>query len=258
MGCTVSSSSKSSKLDSFGSKYELGAELGRGAYATVYSANNKVTFKKVAVKVVKKCRSEDEFLRQEVDILKRLKHPNIVSCLDFFEDYSSFYVVMELVEGGEVFDQIIKKDTYSELEARELVFVLLNAIQYCHQRNIVHRDLKLENLLLASKSDTHFGSIKVADFGFATKVKGTKKMLVCGTPEYIAPEVLSKVPYGAPCDMWSIGIITYILLGGYPPFQEKNQKDLFEKIKSGKFSFHNSHWKNISDEAKDFVKKLLV
>lgn len=119
---------------------------------------------------------EDDNLRKEVDILRQLKHPNIVSCLDFYEDANSFHVVMEFLQGGEVFDKLVQKQHYSELEARELVLVLLNAIKYCHDRSIVHRDLKCENLLLVAKDNTHLGSIKVADFGFATRVHGLEKL----------------------------------------------------------------------------------
>ena len=201
---------------------------------------------------------QDDNLRKEVEILRALDHPNIVSCLDFFEDKKRFHVVMEFLQGGEVFDKLVQKQHYSELEARELVLVLLNAIKYCHDRNIVHRDLKCENLLLVSNEDNHLGSIKVADFGFATKVHGEEELPQCGTPGYVAPEILQHKKYGVACDMWSIGVIAYILLGGYPPFNEKTQKALFTKIKSGKYEFHEAYWKNVSKEAQDFISKLLV
>ena len=150
---------------------------------------------------------------------------------------------MEFLQGGEVFDKLVTKMHYSELDARELLLVLLNAIKYCHDRSIVHRDLKCENLLLVNKKDDneHLGSIKVADFGFATKVHGLEKLPQCGTPGYVAPEILRHDAYGVACDMWSIGVIAYILLGGYPPFNEKTQKLLFQKIKSVKYNYIFPH-----------------
>ena len=174
----------------------------------------------------------------------------------------------------------MSKQHYSELDARELLLVLLNAIKYCHDRSIAHRDLKCENLLLVNKEEeVHLGSIKVADFGFATKIHGLEKLPQCGTPGkriyvsiyiqnhrliliiqpgYVAPEIIKREPYGLACDMWSIGVIAYILLGGYPPFNERTQKDLFAKIKTGKYEFHQDYWKDVSSEAKDFISKLLV
>jgi len=258
MGCVQSNASGAASLKS---KYKMGAQVGEGAYSKVFVATSNETGQKVAVKVVNKQPDkpkQDENLRKEVEILQQLKHPNIVNCLDFFEDKKCFHVVMEFLQGGEVFDKLVQKQHYSELEARELVLVLLNAIKYCHDRSIVHRDLKCENLLLVSKESNHLGSIKVADFGFATRVHGLEKLPQCGTPGYVAPEILKREPYGLPCDMWSIGVISYILLGGYPPFNEKTQPKLFQKIKSGKYVFDADYWKNVSMEAQDFIAKLLV
>lgn len=258
MGCVQSDGSGAASLKS---KYKMGGQIGEGAYSKVFVATSYADQRKVAVKVVNKRPDkpkDDENLRKEVEILQQLKHPNIVSCLDFFEDKKCFHVVMEFLQGGEVFDKLVQKQHYSELEARELVLVLLNAIKYCHDRSIVHRDLKCENLLLVSKESDHLGSIKVADFGFATRVHGLEKLPQCGTPGYVAPEILKHEPYGLACDMWSIGVIAYILLGGYPPFNEKTQKALFNKIKVGKYEFHADYWKNVSKEAQDFIAKLLV
>ena len=227
----------------------------------MFVATSIATGQKVAVRVVNKQPDkpkQDENLRKEVEILQQLQHPNIVSCLDFFEDRKSFHVVMEFLQGGEALDKLVQKQHYSELEARELVLVLLNAIKHCHDRSIVHRDLKFENLLLVSKETNHLGSIKVVDFGFATRVNGLEKLPQCGTPSYVAPEILKHEAYGLPCDMWSIGVIAYILLGGYPPFNERTQKALFSKIKRGKYEFHEDYWKNVSSEAQDFISKLLV
>lgn len=259
MGCV--GSKNGSALASLKSKYKMGAQIGEGAYSKVFVATSNETGQKVAVKVVNKQPDkpkQDDNLRKEVEILRSLDHPNIVGCLDFFEDKKRFHVVMEFLQGGEVFDKLVQKKSYSELEARELVFVLLSAIKYCHDRNIVHRDLKCENLLLVSKEDNHLGSIKVADFGFATRVHGEEELPQCGTPGYVAPEILKHQKYGLACDMWSIGVIAYILLGGYPPFNERTQQALFKKIKSGIYEFHPEYWRSVSSEAQDFISKLLV
>lgn len=138
---------------------------------------------------------------------------------------------------------------YNEKEARDLVFILLSAVKYLHDRNIVHRDLKPENVLLTSKKDD--AEIKLADFGFAERVTSMNSLTTqCGTPGYVAPEILKNDKYGKPVDMWSIGVITYILLGGYPPFHDENQRNLFSKIKRGKYEFHAEYWSAVSDEAK--------
>jgi len=200
---------------------------------------------------------EDELsLRSEVDILLKLKHANIVQAYDFFEEDKVFYVILECLEGGELFDRIVKKTYYNEKEARDLVLIVLMAIKYCHDRNIVHRDLKPENLLLTSKHDD--ANIKLADFGFATYCDGFNITTQCGTPGYIAPEILEHKPYGKPVDMWSFGVILYILLGGYPPFHDENQSRLFRKITRADYQFHPDYWGSVSDDAKDLIRNLLT
>ena len=147
---------------------------------------------------------------------------------------------------------------YNEREARDLVKLLLEAIKYCHDANVVHRDLKPENLLLTSKDDD--ASIKLADFGFAKRVEFNSEGLVtaCGTPGYVAPEILEGKSYGKTVDIWSIGVITYILLCGYPPFHDDNHNALFKKIKKGKFEFDSPYWDHVSDDAKDLILEMLV
>lgn len=179
-------------------RYRTGEVLGEGAYSTVKLAINKVSGQRAAVKIVSRpdISKEDEVaLRQEVEIMQSLNHPHIVHCFDFFEEERYYYLVLEFMEGGELFDRIVKKTVYNEKEARDVVKILVDAIKYCHDRNIVHRDLKPENLLLSSKSDD--ADLKIADFGFAIRT-GTGNMLStqCGTPGYIAPEILENKPYG--------------------------------------------------------------
>lgn len=162
------------------------------------------------------------------------------------------------MEGGELFDRIVDKSYYTEREARDLVLLLLEAIKYCHSYGIVHRDLKPENVLLSSKDDN--ASIKLADFGFAKKLDLDSENLTtaCGTPGYVAPEILKGSSYGKTVDIWSIGVITFILLCGYPPFHHDNHNALFRLIKAGKFEFSSPYWDHISDEAKDLINQMLV
>jgi calcium/calmodulin-dependent protein kinase I len=217
--------------------------LGEGAYSIVRPAISKTSHEKVAVKIINKAglSAEDEKdLKQEVSILKRLRHPNIVKLVDFFEEPLTYIIVMEYIEGGELFDRIIQKNYYTEKEARDCVFAMLSAVKYIHDRDIVHRDLKPENLLLQSMSDD--ADVKIADFGFSSEVNGENLTQQCGTPGYVAPEILAHKTYGKPVDMWSLGVIMYILLGGYPPFHHENQKELFKLIMAGKFEFHAEFW----------------
>jgi calcium/calmodulin-dependent protein kinase I len=175
----------------------MGEVLGEGGYSVVKSALSNVDGRRVAVKIINRkelSEADEESLRQEVAILGKLNHPNITRLVDFFEEPDHYYVVLEYLDGGELFDRIVKKTYYSEKEARDLVFTVLKAIKYCHDQNIVHRDLKPENLLLASKGDD--SDIKLADFGFATYAEGLTITSQCGTPGYIAPEILKSKPYG--------------------------------------------------------------
>lgn len=199
-----------------------------------------------------------EALQTEIEILKRVDHPNIIKLIDTFEDHRHFCLVMELIQGGELFDQILQKEQFSENEAREALMQIIDAIEYCHSLEILHRDIKPENLLLETK-DTSMMSLKIADFGLA-RVLDTDSLAstTCGTPGYVAPEVLQQQPYGKECDIWSIGVVLFILLSGTPPFYEEDNFKLFEQIKSCKYDFDVDTWDNVSAEAKDFVSKILV
>ncbi|DAZ96535.1 TPA: hypothetical protein N0F65_011212 [Lagenidium giganteum] len=241
--------------------YTLGKVIGSGSYSVVRASEHKATKEKFAIKCIQRSQlteEDDEAIIMEVNILKQMDHPNIMKLHDFFTEPDYYYLVTEFVSGGELFDRIVEKESYTEKEARDLVKILLGAIKYCHDKGVVHRDLKPENLLLMSKDDD--ASIKLADFGFAKKVTMDDSGLVttCGTPGYVAPEILEGASYGKPVDIWSIGVITYILLCGYPPFHDDAQAILFRKIKRGKFQFDSPYWDNISNDAKDFIKKMLV
>ncbi len=199
---------------------------------------------------------DEEALRSEVDILRTINSPYVIKCVDFFEEEAFFFVVLEYLAGGELFDRIVKKTSYSEAEARDLVRTLLLAIKSVHDKNVVHRDLKPENLLLKSPTDDQ--DVKLADFGFAVVVQNDNCLTTqCGTPGYVAPEILKGAMYGRPADMWSMGVITYIILGGYPPFYDDNQKMLFSKIKKGMYEFHEDYWSGVSGEAKNLIRSML-
>jgi len=161
------------------------------------------------------------------------------------------------MKGGELFDRIVSKSFYNEKEARDVCKILFEAIGFCHEKSVAHRDLKPENLLLLSEDND--SEIKIADFGFAKKVLTPNSLTTqCGTPGYVAPEILEGVAYDQKSDMWSLGVIIYILLGGYPPFIEQNQRELFRKIRKGQYEFHEDYWGSVSADAKDLISKLLT
>mmetsp|Transcript_23097 Transcript_23097/g.35174 ORF Transcript_23097/g.35174 Transcript_23097/m.35174 type:complete len:356 (+) Transcript_23097:197-1264(+) len=245
----------------FGELYSLSRVLGTGAFSTVRSGTHKRSpTKEYAVKCVERRKLKEEdvaALKDEVRILTALRGcAHIIRLYDFFEEPDSFYLVMETMYGGELFDRIVQKSYYNEKEARATCTILLEAIAYCHDRRVAHRDLKPENLLL--RSETEDSSIKIADFGFAKVVKAPQSLKTqCGTPGYVAPEILTGTPYDESADMWSVGVILYILLGGYPPFIDDNQRKLFRKIRKGQYEFHEEYWGPVSDDAKNLISNLL-
>ncbi|GAX20770.1 calcium/calmodulin-dependent protein kinase I [Fistulifera solaris] len=244
----------------FGKQYRLGKELGSGAFSTVKEGFHKETKEAYAVKIVTKSKLtyEDEAaLKDEISVLKELNHPNIIRLYDVFEEKDYYFLVTEKMMGGELFDRIVQKSYYNEKEARDTALVLFQAISFCHQKKIAHRDLKPENLLLTSTDSD--SNIKIADFGFAKKCPKPNSLTTqCGTPGYVAPEILEGTPYDMQADMWSLGVIVYIILGGYPPFMEQNQRELFRKIRKGQYQFHVEYWGQVSEDAKDLIRSLLV
>lgn len=240
--------------------YALGRELGEGAFSVVREGIHLKTDRAYAVKIITKSKLSDEdesALEDEISILKDLRHPHIIRLYEVYEDSSLHYLVTEMMDGGELFDRIVSKTYYNEREARDVVRVLLEAVNYCHFRNVAHRDLKPENLLLVSGTDD--SDVKIADFGFAKRVVSDECLTTrCGTPGYVAPEILRGVPYGTQADMWSLGVIAYVLLGGYPPFNEEDPARLFKAIRRGEYEFHEEYWGHVSQEAKGLISKLLI
>jgi len=240
--------------------YDLKNELGRGAFSIVYLAVHKVSGQQFAVKVIDKKNLGKDYeknLKMEVDILKKVSHSNIIALKELFDTPDKLYLVMELVTGGELFDKIVEKGSYTEVEASALVRKICSAVEYLHNIDIVHRDLKPENLLLKRADDDL--EVAIADFGLS-KIVGQQMMMqtACGTPSYVAPEVLNASGYGKEVDMWSIGVITYILLCGFPPFYGDTVPEIFEQIMEANFDYPEEYWGGVSKEAKDFINKLLV
>jgi serine/threonine protein kinase len=253
-----------SSLCSFPTSYHINPkELGHGHYGVVRKCQNRTTKEWFAIKSIRKSKvGKIEVLKREIDILKEVDHPNIIRLKDVFEDKKYLHLITELCTGGELFDRIIEKTNskeghFSEQDAAKLIRDICDAIAYCHDvKQIVHRDLKPENFLYATKDDD--APIKIIDFGLSrhdTQNFGVMKTKV-GTPYYVAPEVLKR-EYTKSCDVWSIGVIAYILLCGYPPFYGDSDNEIFESVRVGRYEFPSPEWDDISEDAKDFIKCLL-
>eukprot|EP00004_Rigifila_ramosa_P021673 TRINITY_DN580_c0_g1_i2.p1 TRINITY_DN580_c0_g1~~TRINITY_DN580_c0_g1_i2.p1 ORF type:complete len:336 (-),score=80.65 TRINITY_DN580_c0_g1_i2:706-1686(-) len=238
--------------------YEIGGVLGRGNFAVVKECTDREGHK-WAIKILDKTSKEAnlDMMKREVEIMQMVEHRNIIYMREMYDTPTKLYLIMELVTGGEMFDRIVNRGNYSEKDASDVVRQIANAVAYLHELGIVHRDLKPENLLYANERDD--SDIKIADFGLS-RVLNEDSMLktACGTPGYVAPEVLKGRGYGKPVDMWSVGVITYILLCGFPPFYDDNVQVLFEQIKAGHYDFPDQWWGNISESAKDLIRKLLT
>lgn len=246
----------------FSECYHMLRELGSGQFGKVYLAESDLTGERRAVKVISKKKSDSlrgksKFIA-EVEILARLNHINIIRIYEMFEDDKRYYVVSELCTGGELFDFITQQGHLSEALAAEIMRQLLSAVCYCHEHHIVHRDLKPENLLLDSPPvEGQSLTIKLIDFGTSCLYTEDRLSQRMGTAYYIAPEVL-EMNYNEKCDVWSCGVIMFILLSGFPPFSGGSDEEILSKVKLGKFSFAHDCWRNISNEAKSLIRRMLV
>ncbi|KAJ7959412.1 CDPK-related kinase [Quillaja saponaria] len=248
----------------FGAKYELGKEMGRGHFGHTCLAKAKkgeLKGQDVAVKIISKAKMTTaiaiEDVRREVKILKALTgHRNLVTFHDVFEDANNVYIVMELCEGGELLDRILSRGgRYTEEDAKNIVVQILNAVAFCHLQGVVHRDLKPENFLFVSKEEN--SPMKAIDFGLSDFVKPDQRLNdIVGSAYYVAPEVLHR-SYSVEADLWSIGVITYILLCGSRPFYARTESGIFRSVLKANPNFDDSPWPAVSPEAKDFVKRLL-
>lgn len=241
--------------------YEIqGCELGRGSFGSVHEATHKASGTVRAVKTIAKSSLADtSVLAQEIEIIQWLDHPNIVRLYEVFEDARCIYIVMELCTGGELFDAILNADSgFSEKSAARLIKQVAGAVFYMHSMGIAHRDLKPENFLLAADVSVDDCTLKLIDFGSAHRTKPDTPMTTkTYTPYYVAPEVL-KGSYGVPCDVWSLGVLLYVLLCGRPPFGGDTDEEILRSVKRGTFDFNKPAWMAISDDAKDLIRKVLV
>lgn len=239
-------------------RYDKLEELGRGTFGVVYRAKSLETQHQRAVKIIYKSRVKAEDIAQfsaEIDLLRTLDHPNIMRLYEYFEDDKSISLVTEFLPGGELFDFITKQHTLTEAMAAQVMAQLLSAVNYCHKSNVVHRDLKPENLLLAIPGS--LSQIKIIDFGTSTlKQPGQSLQKLKGTAYYIAPEMLG-TNYTEKCDLWSCGVILYVMLSGNAPFNGPNSKSILAKVKQAKYKLEGRPWDSISHEAKDFVRSLM-
>jgi len=243
--------------------YEFGPVIGQGAFSVVKEATHRETKEKVAIKTIAKqhiTAADMRRLGSEIEIMKKLKHKHIIQLIDVYDNTAeTLFLVMELVNGGELFDKIVEKGQYSESDARHIVVQIVDAVDYMHQHGVCHRDLKPENLLCSTTGADELEFVRIADFGLSKVFEqGEELRTACGTPDYVAPEVLECKPYDMAVDMWSVGVITYILLCGYTPFFAETHQELFQKITNIDYDFPSPDWDEVSVNAKDFIKKLLV
>jgi len=236
--------------------YVLGEEIGRGSFSTVRKGRNRSSGKEFAIKCIQKKFIKMHLLEREIKIMTTLKHPHILPLIEVYDNKDMIFLVLELVTGGELFDKIVEKGNYSEKDASNIVSQILRAVQYLHGMGVVHRDLKPENLL-CSETSTGAIHIYVADFGLSRVFEDSQQLnTYCGSPEYVAPEVLACVPYEKAVDLWSVGVITYILLTGFLPFYDKNHTLLFDKIQNVDYNWDDCP--EVSPAAKHFIQHLLV
>ncbi|XP_050192320.1 calcium/calmodulin-dependent protein kinase type II subunit gamma isoform X3 [Myiozetetes cayanensis] len=233
----------------------------RGAFSVVRRCVKKNSSQEYAAKIIntKKLSARDhQKLEREARICRLLKHPNIVRLHDSISEEGFHYLVFDLVTGGELFEDIVAREYYSEADASHCIHQILESVNHIHQHDIVHRDLKPENLLLASKCKG--AAVKLADFGLAIEVQGEQQAWFgfAGTPGYLSPEVLRKDPYGKPVDIWACGVILYILLVGYPPFWDEDQHKLYQQIKAGAYDFPSPEWDTVTPEAKNLINQMLT
>ncbi|XP_034727382.1 calcium/calmodulin-dependent protein kinase (CaM kinase) II beta 1 isoform X29 [Etheostoma cragini] len=245
----------------FTDEYQLYEELGKGAFSVVRRCVKLCTGQEYAAKIIntKKLSARDhQKLEREARICRLLKHHNIVRLHDSISEEGFHYLLFDLVTGGELFEDIVAREYYSEADASHCIQQILEAVLHCHQMGVVHRDLKPENLLLASKCKN--AAVKLADFGLAIEVQGDQQAWFgfAGTPGYLSPEVLRKEAYGKPVDIWACGVILYILLVGYPPFWDEDQHKLYQQIKAGAYDFPSPEWDTVTPEAKNLINQMLT
>eukprot|EP00092_Neocalanus_flemingeri_P020318 GFUD01022008.1.p1 GENE.GFUD01022008.1~~GFUD01022008.1.p1 ORF type:complete len:545 (-),score=84.52 GFUD01022008.1:3100-4734(-) len=258
----------------FTENYELKEELGKGAFSVVKRCVQRHTGLEFAAKIIntKKLSARDfQKLEREARICRKMQHPNIVRLHDNIQEESFHFLVFDLVTGGELFEDIVAREFYSEADASHCIQQILESVNHCHSNGVVHRDLKPENLILSEKpkpqpenlllaSKSKGAAVKLADFGLAIEVQGDQQAWFgfAGTPGYLSPEVLKKEPYGKPVDIWACGVILYIILVGYPPFWDEDQQKLYAQIRAGAYDFPSPEWDTVTPEAKNLINQMLT
>ncbi|XP_049710037.1 serine/threonine-protein kinase H2 [Elephas maximus indicus] len=241
-------------------RYDIKALIGKGSFSKVVRVEQKATKKPFAIKVMEtRMREGREACESELNVLRRVSHCYIVQLMEVFEAQDCVYMVMELATGGELFDRLLAQRSFTEQDAVRILRMVADGIRYLHTLRITHRDLKPENLLYYHPGAE--SKILITDFGLANS--GNKSgdwtmRTLCGTPEYIAPEILLRKPYTSAVDMWALGVITYVLLSGFLPFDDESHTRLYRKILRGKYNYTGEPWPNVSHLAKDFIDKLLM
>ncbi|KAJ8371303.1 hypothetical protein SKAU_G00113310 [Synaphobranchus kaupii] len=245
------------KAEDISAVYELREKLGEGAFSEVRVARHRCSQRLVAVKCIHKraLKGREALLENEIAVLRKIDHENIVSLEETFETPTKLYLVMTLVTGGELLERILDRGIYTEKDGSRVIQQVLEAVRYLHQLGIVHRDLKPENLLYESPLED--SKIVISDFGLSKMEEQGVLSTACGTPAYVAPELLQNKTYGKEVDLWAIGVISYILLCGYPPFYDENDTQLYRQIIKAEYEFESPYWDDISESAKDFISRLL-
>ena len=238
--------------------YEKVKTLGEGAFGEVWLVRHKISGKNYAMKIIEKSPySNTKQIINEINILKTLDHPNILKILEFHLEHDKYYIVTDYCPEGELFNEIVNKKIFSEKETSFIIYQILQAVRYCHKMRIVHRDIKPENIMIMGREPNGLLHVKLIDFGTAKIFEeGNKQKALVGSSYYIAPEVL-KGKYDEECDLWSIGVITYMLLTGVPPFNGNNDDDILRAVSSGKYDTTSPSFTNLSNNAKDFIMRLL-
>ncbi|BFZ14462.1 hypothetical protein BsWGS_17501 [Bradybaena similaris] len=240
-------------------KYDVSALVGTGNFAVVMECKEKRTNRKYALKIINKefCKGKEELIDNEVRILRCVNHANIIRLVEDYSNQHQIFYIMELVKGGDLYDAISASGKYTEQDSSDMLYNLVSALQYLHALSIVHRDVKPENILIKQHEDGT-KSLKLGDFGLAAEVRG-HLYAVCGTPTYVAPEVIAETGYGLKIDVWSAGVIAYILLCGFPPFssEHEDQEELFDLIMTGNYEFPSPYWDDISAPAKNVIAAML-
>ena len=246
--------------------YKIINKLGKGSFGSVYKVKNKITGEIRAMKIIKNVSINDhdgtanEKFLKEIQVLKELEHPNIIKIFEYYIDNKYHYIITELLTGGELYETILKFQKFNERKAAYIMKQILSALNYLHLKGIVHRDIKPENILVQNddkKNKLDELHIKLIDFGASNFIKENERLtLKVGSPYYIAPEVLNKC-YNEKCDIWSAGVVLYVMLTGNFPFVGKTSQKLFDNIKTGKYKNTGKEWNAISKEAKDLIGKML-